>query len=373
MRIGIPREIKADEHRVSLPPESVRELCRRQHTVMVESGAGLGAGLTDDAYQNAGATIIGDPAMLFAEAELIIKVKEPQPVEIARLRRGQMLFTYLHLGADRVQTEALCQSGVVAIGYETVTDQTGRLPLLTPMSEIAGRMAAQAGAYFLEKHSGGRGILLSGVPGVVPGRVMIIGGGVVGSNAARIACGMGADVVILDNSVERLRQLDREFGGRLKTLVATDSAIDQSLSEADLVIGAVLVPGAAAPKLIRREHLSLMKQGSVLVDVAIDQGGCAETSRATTHHNPTYIVDGIVHYCVANMPGGVARTSTFALANATLPYIITLAEKGWRRTFAEDPLFRQGLNIAEGHITYPNVAKSLGLSYTAVDDVLKAA
>ncbi|GIX09384.1 alanine dehydrogenase [Elioraea sp.] len=360
MKIGVPTEVKVHEHRVGLVPASVRELVHGGHEVVVQSGAGAGIGFTDDAYRAAGATILPDAESVFAAAELVVKVKEPQPAECAMLRPGQVLFTYLHLAPDPAQAEALMASGATAIAYETVTDAAGGLPLLAPMSEVAGRMAVQVGARCLEKEAGGAGILLSGVPGVRPGRVCIIGGGVVGSNAARIAVGMRARVTVLDKNLRRLDALDQEFGGSVATVYATMDAIEREVLRADLVIGAVLVPGAAAPKLVSRATVARMKPGSVMVDVAIDQGGCFETSRPTTHAEPTYVVDGIVHYCVTNMPGAVARTSAAALNNATLPFVLALAGKGWRRAMAEDRHLLAGLNVHAGRITHPAVASALG-------------
>jgi alanine dehydrogenase len=360
VKIGVPKEVKVHEYRVGLVPASVRELVHHGHTVLVQSGAGAGIGFTDDSYVAVGATILPDAPSVFAEAELIVKVKEPQAAECAMLRAGQVLFTYLHLAPDPDQAKALMASGATAIAYETVTDAAGGLPLLAPMSEVAGRMAVQVGARCLEKEAGGAGILLSGVPGVRPGRVCIIGGGVVGSNAARIAVGMRARVTVLDKNVRRLDALDQEFNGSVATVYATMDAIEREVLRTDLVIGAVLVPGAAAPKLVSRATVAKMKPGSVMVDVAIDQGGCFETSRPTTHAEPTYVVDGIVHYCVTNMPGAVARTSAAALNNATLPFVLALAGKGWRRAMAEDRHLLAGLNVHGGRITHPAVAAALG-------------
>ncbi|WP_028455455.1 alanine dehydrogenase [Chitinilyticum litopenaei] len=363
MQVGVPKEIKIHEYRVGMVPASVRELTSRGHRVLVETGAGAGIGFGDDAYRAAGADIAANAAEVFATAELIVKVKEPQAGERAMLRAGQLLFTYLHLAPDRPQTEELLASGAIAIAYETVSDKQGGLPLLAPMSEVAGRMAVQAGARALEKSQGGAGILLGGVPGVAPAKVVVLGGGVVGANAARMALGLHADVTVLDRNIDTLRRLDREFGGVVKLIYATQEATERLILQADLVIGAVLLPGAAAPKLIRREHLAQMRPGSVIVDVAIDQGGCAETSRPTTHDNPVYVVDGIVHYCVANMPGAVARTSTFALNNATLPYIVKLADLGWRAALRSDAGFLAGLNVAEGKLTCKAVAEAHGLPF----------
>ena len=371
MRIGTPKEIKNHEYRVGLTPAGVRELKAHGHEVMIQKGAGLGIGLADEAYVAVGAEIVATAEEVFARADMIIKVKEPQAVECKMLRPGQLLYTYLHLAPDPEQTKGLVESGCVAIAYETVTDPRGGLPLLAPMSEVAGRMSIQAGAHAMEKAQGGNGVLMGGVPGVVPADVVVIGGGVVGYNAARVAVGMGAKVTILDRSLPRLGWLDTVFEGRLKTLYSTADALEACLKDADLVIGAVLVPGAAAPKLVTRAMLKLMKPGTVMCDVAIDQGGCFETSRATTHQNPTYVEEQIVHYCVANMPGGVARTSTFALTNATLPYAIALANKGYRQALTDDPHLREGLNVANGRVTYKAVADVLGYSYQPALDALK--
>ncbi|NMG75820.1 alanine dehydrogenase [Aromatoleum diolicum] len=363
MRIGVPREIKNNEYRVGLTPASVREVVANGHEVLVEQGAGLGIGASDDDYRRAGARIADDADAVFAAAELIVKVKEPQAVERARLRDDQVLFTYLHLAPDPDQARDLLASGVTAIAYETVTGTDGGLPLLAPMSEVAGRMSVQAGARCLEKGAGGRGVLLGGVPGVESARVTILGAGVVGSNAAMIALGMGATVTVLDRSVAALRRLSERFGPPLHTLHSSAESIEAAVLGADLVIGGVLVPGAAAPKLVSREMVRRMLAGAVVVDVAIDQGGCFETSHPTTHANPTYIVDDVVHYCVANMPGAVARTSTYALNAATLPYLLALANKGWRQAMRDDPHLRQGLNTYAGHITHPGVAAALGIDY----------
>ncbi|MEW6163441.1 MAG: alanine dehydrogenase [Pseudomonadota bacterium] len=361
MLIGVPKEIKNNEYRVGLVPASVRELTALGQRVLVQAGAGAAIGLADGQYRAAGAEIVADAAEVFARAELVVKVKEPQPGECALLRAGQMLFTYLHLAPDPEQARLLLASGVTAIAYETVTDAHGALPLLAPMSEVAGRMAIQAGAHCLEKPQGGAGLLLGGVPGVPAAEVAILGGGVVGYNAALIATGMGARVTVVDRSLDRLAWLDAMFGNRIRTLHATADAIESCVRAADLVVGAVLVPGAATPKLVRRELLAHMRPGAVLVDVSIDQGGCFETSRPTTHAAPTFVVDGIVHYCVANMPGAVPRTSTFALNDATLPFVIALATKGWRRAFADDPHLAAGLNIHAGRVTHAFVAAALGL------------
>lgn len=371
MRIGVPKEIKNHEYRVGLVPSSVRELVAHGHEVVVETHAGYGIGLDDANYQAAGATILPSAEEVFAIADMIVKVKEPQPAEIARLRPGQILFTYLHLAPDAEQTRGLIDSGCIAIAYETVTDAHGRLPLLAPMSEVAGRMSIQAGAHCLEKAQGGNGMLLGGVPGVAAANVVILGGGVVGTNAARMAMGLEAKVTILDKSLHRLYELDMQFGPTLNTIFSTRDAVEEYVLQADLVIGAVLVPGAAAPKLVTREMVSRMKRGSVLVDVAIDQGGCFETSKPTTHAEPTYIVDEVVHYCVANMPGGVARTSTFALNNATLPFTLSLADKGWRQALYDDAFLKEGLNIHEGRVTYKAVADAHGVPYTPVEEALR--
>ena len=371
MLIGVPKEIKVHEYRVGLTPAGVRELCGHGHQVIVQTQAGGGIGLSDAQYVAAGAQIVGDAKEIFARAEMVVKVKEPQPVECKMLREGQLLFTYLHLAPDPEQTKGLVASGCVAIAYETVTDGRGGLPLLAPMSEVAGRMSIQAGAHAMEKAQGGNGVLLGGVPGVAPADVIVIGGGVVGYNAARIAVGMGASVTILDRSLPRLNWLDTTFDGRLRTLFSTADALENAVIHSDLVIGAVLVPGAAAPKLVTRAMLKKMRPGAVVVDVAIDQGGCFETSRATTHQNPTYVEEGVVHYCVANMPGGVAHTSTFALTNATLPYAIALADKGYKKALLDDPNLREGLNVHLGRVTYKAVAEALGYDYISPQEALK--
>ncbi|GGC08883.1 alanine dehydrogenase [Novosphingobium endophyticum] len=370
MRIGTVREIKNHEYRVGLAPESVEELVSAGHEVWVETGAGLGIGAADTAYEAAGAAIQPDARTVFDGAEMIVKVKEPQAVERAMLRRGQILFTYLHLAPDPDQTADLVKSGVTAIAYETVTGPGGGLPLLKPMSQVAGRMAIQAGATALEKAHGGRGVLLGGVPGVLPGKVLVIGGGVVGFNAAQMAVGLGADVTILDRDHGVLERLDNHFEGRVRTLYSGKATLAELVTHADLVIGAVLIPGAAAPRLVTREMLATMKSGAVLVDVAIDQGGCFETSRPTTHAKPTYVVDGIVHYCVANMPGAVARTSTYALNNATLPHVLRIAGKGWKAALAADPHLAAGLNAHEGKITYEAVARDLGYAFTPASSII---
>jgi len=370
MLIGVPREIKTHEYRVGLVPASVHELIHHGHKVLVESGAGLGIGFDDKAYRAAGARIVASAAEVFAKADMIVKVKEPQPAEIAALRKGQILFTYLHLAADKAQTDGLIKSGATCIAYETVTDVRGGLPLLAPMSEVAGRMSVQVGAHCLEKEQGGAGILLGGVPGVAAAKVVIIGGGVSGTNAARMAMGMEAYVTVIDRSLDRLKERDAHFGLILYTIYSTDDAIERSVVDADLVIGAVLVPGAAAPKLVRRALLRRMRPGSVLVDIAIDQGGCFETSKPTTHAKPTYVVDGVIHYCVTNMPGAVARTSTFALNNATLRFVLALADKGWRRALKDNPHLCHGLNIEAGKVTYEAVARDLGYDYVPAESVL---
>ena len=363
MKIGCPKEIKPQEYRVGMTPNAAREAVAHGHSVLVETGAGVGAGFTDADYLAAGAQILTTAEEVFAQAAMIVKVKEPQPVERARLREGQVLFTYLHLAPDPAQTADLLASGVTAIAYETVTDDRGGLPLLAPMSEVAGRLAPQVGAWTLQKANGGRGVLLGGVPGVLPGRVLVIGGGVVGTHAAKVAAGMGADVTVIDRSVNRLRYLDDVFGGQFKNAYADAGTTIDLARQADLIIGAVLIPGAAAPKLISRAQLGELKPGAALVDVAIDQGGCFETSHATTHQDPIYDVDGIMHYCVANMPGAVARTATLALGNATLPFLLALADKGWQRACAEDPHLMAGLNVHAGHLTYAAVGEALGLPW----------
>ena len=370
MRIGCPREIKSHEHRVGLTPESARELVEHGQEVWIESGAGEGIGARDADYERAGALVKQSAREIFAGCEMIVKVKEPQPQERAELREGQILYTYLHLAPDPEQTADLVKSGVTAIAYETVTGPGNTLPLLKPMSQVAGRMSIQAGATALEKAHGGRGVLLGGVPGVLPGKVMVIGGGVVGFNAAQMAVGLGADTTILDRDPEVLERLGNHFESRAKTRFSNQANIEQMLCEADLVIGAVLIPGAAAPKLVTRDMLKCMKPGAVLVDVAIDQGGCFETSHATTHADPTYVVDGIVHYCVANMPGAVARTSTYALNNVTLPHALRMADKGWREALRANPHLAEGLNVHAGKVTYQAVADELGYPYASVAEVL---
>jgi alanine dehydrogenase len=370
VKIGVPTEIKSDEYRVAVTPAGVRELSEHGHEVLVQAGAGEGSAITDASYEAQGATIVPDAAAVFEAAEMVLHVKELQPAEIEMLRPGQLLFTYLHLAPDPEQTRGLCGAEVTAIAYETVEDAHGRLPLLAPMSEVAGKIATQAGAFMLEKPMGGRGILLGGVPGVATANVMVIGGGVVGMNAAFIAIGMEADVFVYDRSIDRLRELEVDFGGRCSTVYSTTLAIEEMLPNADLVIGAVLVHGARAPYVIRREQLALMKPGAVLVDVAIDQGGCFETSRPTTHRDPTFEVDGITHYCVANMPGAVPITSTHALTNATLPYALSLADYGVAEAIRRDPGLRPGVNVAGGKVTHPAVAEGVGMEYVPVEDAL---
>ena len=367
MKIGVPKEIKIQEYRVGVTPAGARELVMHGHQVFVERNAGIGIGCGDDTYSRAGAIVLDTADEVFATADLIVKVKEPQPAEIARLRRGQVLFTYLHLAADRVQTEGLLNTGATCIAYETVTDASGALPLLAPMSEVAGRMSVQVGAHCLEREQGGVGILLGGVPGVPPAKVVVLGGGVSGTNAARMAVGLEASVTIIDKSLPRLKELDLQFGPRATTLFATTEAIEHAVLAADLVIGAVLVPGAAAPRLITRHMVRQMRAGSVLVDIAIDQGGCSETSRPTTHSSPTYVDEGVVHYCVTNMPGAVARTSTFALTNATLPFVLALAGKGWQRALADDHHLRNGLNIHDHQVAHAAVAEALALRYAPAE------
>jgi len=370
MLVGVPKEIKDSEYRAGLVPSTVRELTLKGHRVLIEKDAGVGAGLADDAYVAAGAEIAASADRVFAEAELIVKVKEPLAPERKKLRHGQVLFTYLHLAPDRAQTEDLLASGCIAIAYETVTSPLGGLPLLMPMSEVAGRMAPQAGAHCLEKEIGGRGILLGGVPGVPAADVLVLGGGTVGANAARIAAGMGADVTVVDRNPDVLRRIDNSLSG-IRTVFSTRDAIETLCRRADLIIATVLIPGAKAPKLITAETVRAMKPGAVIVDVSIDQGGCAETSRPTTHSHPTYIVDDVVHYCVANMPGAVARTSTFALNNMTLPHVIALADKGYRVALGRDPHLRAGLNVHEGRITYKAVADALKLPYVPAEQALR--
>ncbi len=370
MKIGVPKEIKNHEYRVGLTPASVRELTLRGHGVLVEKGAGAAIGLSDEQYLAAGAQLAPDAAAVFAESEMIVKVKEPQPQECAMLRPNQILYTYLHLAPDPEQTAALIKSGAICIAYETITGPGGGLPLLAPMSEVAGRMAVQAGAAHLEKSKGGMGILLGGVPGVAASHVVIIGAGMVGTNALQMAVGFGARVTVIDKSVDRLRQLDVVFGNRINTMFSNAHSIEEAVLDADLVVGGVLIPGAAAPKLVTANMVSRMKPGAVVVDVAIDQGGCFETSHATTHADPTYVVDGVVHYCVANMPGAVARTSTFALNNATIGHAIALAGKGWKQALKDDVHLRNGLNVAQGKVTYEAVAKDLGYAYVNAEALI---
>jgi alanine dehydrogenase len=372
MKVGVPSEIKSDEYRVALTPAGVRELVVHDHSVVVQAGAGEGSGITDEDYVSQGAEIVPDADAVFAEAEMIVKVKEPQPAEVARLEPRHTLFTYLHLAPDPELTQGLVASGATCIAYETVEDSRGRLPLLAPMSEVAGKIATQAGAFMLEKPLGGRGILLGGVPGVPAAKVKIIGGGVVGMNAAFIAIGMEADVTVFDRNIDRLRELDIAFGGRADTCFASTLAIEEHLAEADLVIGAVLVAGARAPHVVTREQLKLMKRHAVLVDVSIDQGGCFETSRPTTHSHPTYEEEGITHYCVANMPGAVPVTSTWALTNATMPYVLKLSDLGVHAALGSDPGFMRGLNVAAGRVTYEPVARDQDIEVTAPQEALEA-
>ncbi|MBI3711837.1 MAG: alanine dehydrogenase [Burkholderiales bacterium] len=370
MIVGVPKEIKNHEYRVGMTPSSVRELTSRGHQVLVQTNAGTAIGLDDDQYRAVGAEMVETAKEIFERAEMIVKVKEPQPVECAMLRPGQILYTYLHLAPDPEQTAALVKSGAICIAYETITGANGGLPLLAPMSEVAGRMAIQAGAAHLEKSKGGMGLLLGGVPGVTPGHIVIIGAGVVGTNALQMAVGTGARVTVLDKSVDRLRQLDLVFGNRIATVYSNAQSIEEAVLSADLVIGGVLVPGAAAPKLVTRDLISRMKKGAVVVDVAIDQGGCFETSHATTHAEPTYVVDGVIHYCVANMPGAVARTSTFALNNATVGHAVALASKGWKQALRDDVHLRNGLNVCEGKVTYEAVARDLNYDYVPAAQIL---
>jgi alanine dehydrogenase len=370
MKVGVPKEIKNHEYRVGLTPASVRELTAHGHHVLVQTGAGAGIGLSDELYRAAGATLVADAQQVFAQADMIVKVKEPQPQECAMLRDGQILYTYLHLAPDPEQTAALIKSGAICIAYETITGPGGGLPLLAPMSEVAGRMAVQAGAAHLEKSKGGMGVLLGGVPGVAAAHVAIIGAGVVGTHALQMAVGMGARVTVLDKNVDRLRQLDLVFGNRISTVYSNAQSVEDAVLDAELVIGGVLIPGAAAPKLVTRNMIASMKKGAVVVDVAIDQGGCFETSHATTHAEPTYVVDGVVHYCVANMPGAVARTSTFALNNATIAHAVALAGKGWKQALRDDVHLKNGLNVASGKVTYEAVADDLGYSFVHADSLL---
>ncbi|WP_377191337.1 alanine dehydrogenase [Ruegeria meonggei] len=372
MKIGCPKEIKPQEFRVGMTPNAAQEAVARGHEVLIETDAGMGSGFDNDAYMAAGARIVDTAAEVFATADMIVKVKEPQAVERKMLREGQLLFTYLHLAPDPDQTHDLLASGCTAIAYETVTDAAGGLPLLAPMSEVAGRLAPQVGSWTLQKANGGRGVLMGGVPGVGPAKVVVIGGGVVGTHAAKIAAGMGADVTVLDRSLPRLRYLDDVFGNTFNNQYSTAGATAELIQTADMVIGAVLIPGAAAPKLVTRAQLSTMKPGAVLVDVAIDQGGCFETSKATTHADPIYEVDGIMHYCVANMPGAVARTSTIALGNATMPFLLSLADKGWKQACQDDPHLLAGLNVHAGQLTYYAVGKALGIDVVSPNVVIKS-
>ncbi|ASG22647.1 MULTISPECIES: alanine dehydrogenase [Nitrospirillum] len=370
MLVGVPKEIKNHEYRVGLIPGNVRQLVAHGHSVIVQKNAGTAIGLTDEQYAAAGATLVDTAEEIFAKADMIVKVKEPQPHECRMLRPGQVLFTYLHLAPDPEQTELLLASGAICIAYETVTDARGGLPLLAPMSEVAGRMSIQAGAKCLEKSYGGNGILLGGVPGTPAAKVVVIGGGVVGLNAARMAVGLEAEVTVLDKSLDRLRQIDQQYGRRVNTLYANIDTIEQAVLDADLVIGAVLVPGANAPRVVTKEMVAKMRPGSVLVDVSIDQGGCFETSHATTHADPTYVVDGVIHYCVANMPGAVARTSTFALNNATSPFVLALADKGWQQALADDVHLRNGLNVFRGKLTHPALVEEGDARYLAADKAI---
>jgi alanine dehydrogenase len=372
MKVGVPTETKPDEYRVAITPAGVRELVEHGHEVLIQSGAGAGSSVADAAFETQGARIVPDAGAVFGEAEMILKVKEPQPPEVEMLRSGQLLFTYLHLAPARELTEGLRASGAICVAYETVEDSHGQLPLLAPMSEIAGKLATQAGAFMLEKQYGGRGILLGGVPGVAAATVIVIGGGVVGMNAAFIAIGMEADVFVFEKSIDRLRELDIAFGGRCSTVYSTTLAVEEMLPGADLVIGAVLVHGARAPHMVRHSQLGLMKQGAVLVDVAIDQGGCFETSKPTTHREPTFEVEGITHYCVANMPGAVPITSTYALTNATLPYAVALADLGVGDAIRRDPGLRLGVNVAGGEVTHPAVAEAVGADYVPVEEALES-
>ena len=363
MRVGVPKEIKPDEYRVGMMPVGAETLVRAGHPVFVETQAGVASGFPDEDYKRAGATVVQSADEVFQSADMIVKVKEPQQAEIGRFRKGQVLFTYLHFAADRELTQQCVRSGIVAIAYETIKDRKGALPLLTPMSEVAGKMSIQEGAKYLEKPMMGRGILLGGVPGVEPAHVVVLGGGVVGTNAAKVAAGLGANVIIMDVNLDRLRYLDDVMPANVHTIFSDIHTIREHLLQADLVVGAVLIPGATAPRLVTREHLKAMKNGSVIVDVAIDQGGCVETSRPTTHQNPTYVVEGVVHYCVTNMPGAVGRTSTIALCNATLPYALRIAAKGYEKAAAEDPGFAEGINLVNSRVTHPGVAESLHLPH----------
>lgn len=370
MKIGVPKEVKVHEYRVGLVPSSVNELVLQGHQVFVETGAGHGIGVDDSNYKQVGATILNTAKEVFDIADMIVKVKEPQPQECKMLRPGQILFTFLHLAPDPEQTKLLVESGCVAIAYETVTDSFGRLPLLAPMSEVAGRMSIQAGAHCLERNQGGRGLLLGGVPGVAAAKVVILGGGIVGTNAIRMAIGLGAQVTVIDHALHRIQQLDFQFGNQLTTRYSTQLTVAQEVKTADLLIGAVLLPGASAPKLVTREMVRSMNPGSVIVDVAIDQGGCSETSRPTTHEHPTYVEEGVVHYCVTNMPGAVARTAAFALNNATLPFVLALANKGWKKALQDNNYLAEGLNIYQGHVTHPAVATALGYALLPLEKTL---
>lgn len=370
MKIGVPSEVKNHEYRVGLTPEAVHECTRFDHQVLVQSGAGAGIGITDQDYQNAGARMVSDADEIFADSEMIVKVKEPQPVECRKLKEGQTLFTYLHLAPDPEQAALLQESGCTAIAYETVTDEQGGLPLLAPMSEVAGRLSVQAGGWCVQKHTGGSGVLLGGVPGVAPAKITIIGGGVSGYNAARMAVGSGAEVTIFERSIRRIRYLDDMFQGRAKILYSTQASLFEAVVNSDIVIGAVLIPGAQAPRLINRAMLKAMRDSSAFVDIAIDQGGCSETSRPTTHDDPTYIEEGITHYCVANMPGAVARTSTFALGNATLPFVLALANKGAMRAVMDDPHLKNGLNVHRGKLTHQAIADALDKDYVSAEEAL---
>ncbi len=370
MLIGVPKEIKPDEYRVALTPAGAEMLTGAGHEIVIEKGAGGGSGFTDDFYENAGATVLDTAEDVWAKAEMIMKVKEPIAPEWPRMRKGQVIFTYFHFAAAEELTKAVLDSGAVAIAYETVELASGELPLLTPMSEVAGRMAVQEGAKYLEKPQGGLGVLLGGVPGVMPGKVLILGGGVVGTNAAKMAAGLGARVTIMDVNLERLRYLDDIMPANVQGLFSTRYAIRKQIEDADLIIGAVLIPGAKAPSLILKEDLKLMRPGTVIVDVAVDQGGCVETIKPTTHHDPVYTVDNVIHYAVANMPGGVPRTSTLALTNATLPYAVSLASKGWRKACMDDGALRLGVNIVDGHVTYPGVAEAFGMECRELDRLL---
>jgi alanine dehydrogenase len=363
MRVGVPREIKSDEYRVAMMPVGVELLTKAGHEVLVEADAGSGSGFADDDYRRAGGTIVESPKKIFADSDMIVKVKEPQPNEIGMFKPGQIVFTYFHFAASQELIQGCLESEIVAIAYETIKDKRGALPLLTPMSEVAGKLSIQEGAKFLEKPMMGRGILLGGVPGVPPAHVVILGGGVVGTNAAKVAAGLGANVIIMDINLERLRYLDDVMPANVHTIYSDPATIREQLALADLVVGAVLIPGAKAPRLVKRSDLAIMKNGAVIVDVAIDQGGCVETARATTHQSPTYIVDGVLHYCVANMPGAVGRTSTIALCNATLPYALKIANKGYERAAAEDPGFAEGINAVGGRITNEAVADSMHMKY----------